>query len=61
MLNNKALYIQYDSGISSFDILYEGSKNLPRKTKKKLRKYILIQNYRQKFCNSNISISYQIQ
>jgi len=42
MLNNKALYIQYDSGISSFDILYEGSKNLPRKTKKKLRKYILI-------------------
>ena len=38
LLNNKAINIVYESGISSLDILYEGSKNLPRKTKKKLRK-----------------------
>lgn len=41
LLNNKALFIEYDNyGCNSFDILFEGSKNLPRKQKKKLRKLL---------------------
>lgn len=39
ILNNKAVNLVYDTG-SSLEILYEGSKNCPRKVKKKLRKLI---------------------
>jgi hypothetical protein len=39
-LNNKALLITYPNGYTSFNILFEGSKNLPRKAKKKLRNLI---------------------
>lgn len=39
-LNNKALYIEYPEGYNSFDVLFQGSKILPRKKKKKLRKLL---------------------
>lgn len=39
-LSNKALKVTYESGFTSYDILFEGSKDLPRKQKKKLRKLI---------------------
>lgn len=38
LLNNRALFIEYpDSDYTSHDIMFEGSKNLLRKKKKKLR------------------------
>lgn len=38
LLNNRALFVEYpDRDYTSHDILFEGSKNLPRKKKKKLR------------------------
>ncbi len=40
LLNNKALLLQYDNGTNSHEILFEGSKNLPRKQKKKIRQLI---------------------
>jgi hypothetical protein len=40
-LNSKALFIEYPEGYNSFEILFEGSKNLPRKEKKKLRKMLI--------------------
>jgi hypothetical protein len=40
-LNNKALKMDYPDGYTSVEIMFEGSKNLPRKTKKKLRKLLL--------------------
>lgn len=43
LLNNKVLLIEYPSGYTSLEILFEGSKLLPRKKKKLLRK--LIKNY----------------
>lgn len=36
-LNNRVLVITYANGSTSTDILLEGSKKLPRKSKKKLR------------------------
>ncbi len=39
-LNNKALKMDYPDGYTNFEIMFEGSKNLPRKTKKRLRKII---------------------
>jgi len=37
LLNNRALFIEYpDSDYTSHDIMFEGSKNLPRKKKKKI-------------------------
>lgn len=39
--NNKALKIVYPSGYNSLEVLYEGSKDLPRKKKKALRKLII--------------------
>jgi hypothetical protein len=39
-LNNKALLINYPNGTTSTEILFEGSKTLPRKSKKKLRNLI---------------------
>jgi hypothetical protein len=42
MLNGKHINIQYPDGYSSTEILMEGSKRLPRKKKKKLRKLINI-------------------
>lgn len=39
-LNNKVLNLTYENGSTTFDILFEGSKNLPRKKKKKIRKLI---------------------
>lgn len=40
ILNNKALYLEYPDGYTSFDILFEGSKKLPRKRKKLIRKLL---------------------
>ena len=42
-MNNKAFYIKYEDH-NSFDVLYTGSVNLPRKKKKRLRK--MIKEYR---------------
>lgn len=39
-INNEALNITYPDGNTSINVLLEGSKNLPRKAKKKLRKLI---------------------
>lgn len=39
-LNNKATFVSYSTGRTSFDILFDGSKQLPRKQKKKLRSMI---------------------
>ena len=39
-LNNKVLDITYSNGSTGVDILFEGSKSLPRKAKKKLRTLI---------------------
>lgn len=41
LLNHRAVFIEYpDSDYTSHDIMFEGSKNLPRKKKKKLRKLL---------------------
>ena len=37
LLNNRFILIQYSSGETSYDVIFEGSKETPRKTKKKLR------------------------
>lgn len=37
LLNNQALKVDYPNGYNSTEIITEGSKNLPRKKKKKLR------------------------
>lgn len=39
-LNNKVSNTSYVNGYTSIDILLEGSKSLPRKAKKKLKKLI---------------------
>lgn len=39
--NKKPVYVEYtDSGYTSYDILFEGSKKCPRKLKKRIRKAI---------------------
>jgi hypothetical protein len=44
-LNKRALFVEYpDSGYNSFDVLFEGSKSLPRKKKKQVRKYLIKPN-----------------
>lgn len=40
MFNGSALYLEYPDGYTSFEILFEGSKKLPRKRKKKIRKML---------------------
>ena len=40
LLNRRAILIEYPDGYTSFDILFEGSKRLPRKQKKYIRKLI---------------------
>ena len=40
LITNKAIFIEYLSGYTSFDILFEGSKKLPRKLKKRIRSYL---------------------
>jgi len=41
LMNNKALYVEYQNGTTSFDILFEGSKKLPRKSKKRIRSLLI--------------------
>jgi hypothetical protein len=41
LLNNKAFYVEYQNGTTSFDILFEGSKKLPRKSKKRIRSLLI--------------------
>lgn len=43
-LNSKAFNVEYANGTTSNEILFEGSKQLPRKSKKRLRK-LLNTNY----------------
>jgi hypothetical protein len=40
LLNNKSTLIQYPDGYNSNEILFEGSKQLPRKLKKRLRRLL---------------------
>jgi len=41
-INNRALNIEFSDGTTTLDIMFEGSKTLPRKKKKKLRELIII-------------------
>jgi len=40
LFNNKAVLVEYQDGYTSFEVLFEGSKLMPRKLKKRLRKLI---------------------
>ena len=40
LLNSKATLVKYANGSTSYDVLFIGSKILPRKLKKRIRKLI---------------------